>query len=332
MKTKRPTVRDVAREADVSYQTVSRVINNNAHVSTATRNRVLKAIETLGFRPNRAAQILQTERSHTLEIVMPYNGFNRVLYNMPFNARQLGYHLVISAVNPEEFAETLQSGTSRSVDGFILLPLTPIVDDYDELLMLTDGIPFVQIGALLGASLPSVICDQAKGARLAAQHLIDLGHREIAEISGPLMHYDAYDRHKGWLATMKDNGLASPVSVEGDFNIEGGYQAMCQLLDSGQNFSAVFISNDSMALGAHTALRTRGLHVPEDISIVGFDDIPEAAHIMQGLTTVHQDFEQLGLLALEYVVSLIDNPDTPVYQRVLVPKLVVRGTTQRIAE
>src|SRR5690348_10209798 len=146
MRTKRPTVRDVAREAGVSYQTVSRVINDSSHVTPSTRNRVLKAIEALGFRPNRAAQILQTERSHTLEVVMPYNGFNRVLYNMPYVARQLGYHLVISAVNADEFAETLRSGTSRFVDGFILLPLFPIIDGYEEILALTDGIPFVQIG------------------------------------------------------------------------------------------------------------------------------------------------------------------------------------------
>jgi DNA-binding LacI/PurR family transcriptional regulator len=327
MKTKRPTVRDVAREAGVSYQTVSRVINDSSHVTSETRTRVLKAIETLGFRPNRAAQILQTERSHTLEVVMPYNGFNRVLYNMPYVARQLGYHLVISAVNPDEFAETLRSGTSRFVDGFILLPLFPIIDDYDELLALSDGIPFVQIGARSGAYLPSVICDQAQGAKVAAQHLIDLGHRQLAEISGPLRSYDAYDRHEGWLSALKDNNIPSHISAEGEFTIDSGYQAMCQLLDGSTPFTAVFIANDSMTLGAYTALRARGLRVPEDISIVGFDDIPESAHILNGLTTVHQDFEMLGNLALEYLVGIIDNPDTPVYQRVLVPKLVIRGTT-----
>jgi DNA-binding LacI/PurR family transcriptional regulator len=185
----------------------------------------------------------------------------------------------------------------------------------------------VQIGARSGAYLPSVICDQAQGARLVAQHLIELGHRQLAEISGPLLSYDAYDRHEGWLQALKDNGIESHISVEGAFTIDSGYQAMCQLLDSGIPFTAVFIANDSMTLGAHTALRMRGFRVPEDISIVGFDDIPESAHILNGLTTVHQDFEMLGRLALEYLVGIIDSPDTPVYQRVLVPKLVVRSTT-----
>ncbi|MEO8606815.1 MAG: LacI family DNA-binding transcriptional regulator [Chloroflexota bacterium] len=328
MKTKRPTLRDVAREADVSYQTVSRVINDDQHVSSLTRSRVRKAIETLGFRPNRAAQIMQTERSQTVEVVMPYYGFNRVLYDMARTTNQLGYHFVISAIAPEEFAETLDSGASRFVDGFILIPLISIIDDYDELVRLTAGIPFVQIGARLGANLPSVIYDQAQGARLATQHLIDLGHQQIAEISGPLANYDAYDRHEGWIATMKDNGLDCGPSIDGDFTIDGGYAAMNVLLEMNANFTAVFIANDSMAFGAHTALRQRGLRVPEDISIVGFDDIPESAHFVPGLTTVHQDFEQLGRLAVEYIVSMIDDPKTPVYQRVLIPKLVVRGTTR----
>jgi LacI family transcriptional regulator len=328
MKTKRPTLRDVAREAGVSYQTVSRVINNNSHVSSDTRTRVLDAISSLGFRPNRAAQIMQTERSQTLEVVMPYYGFNRVLYDMARATNQLGYHFVISAVAPDEFAETLESGTSRFIDGFILVPLIPIVDDYDALRSLTGGIPFVQIGARLGASLPSVIYDQGQGACLATQYLIDLGHHDIAEISGPLLNYDACDRHEGWLTTLKDNGMPAHMSIEGDFTIDGGYQAMSRLLDAGMKFTAVFIGNDSMAFGAHTALRERGLRVPDDVSIVGFDDIPESAHFMPGLTTIHQDFEMLGRLAVEYIVSMVEKPNTPVYQRVLIPKLVIRGTTR----
>lgn len=329
MRTKRPTLRDVAREAGVSYQTVSRVINDNSHVSSDTRSRVLKVIDTLKFRPNRAAQIMQTERSHTLEVVIPYYGFNRVLYDMARVANQLEYHFVISAITPDQFAETLESGASGFIDGFILVPF-PLIDDYDELLGFTGGIPFVQIGARLGANIPSVSYDQAQGARLATQHLIDLGHHEIAEISGPLDNYDGDDRHKSWLTTLKANGITPGISVEGDFTIDGGYQAMNQLLNSGAKFTAVVIGNDSMAYGAHTALRTRGLRVPDDVSIVGFDDIPESAHFVPGLTTIHQDFGLLGRLAVEYIVSIIDNPDTPIYQQVLIPKLVVRGTTYPI--
>ncbi len=331
MRTKRPTLRDVAREAGVSYQTVSRVINNDVHVSSVTRNRVLSAIDMLGFRPNRAAQIMQTERSQTIEVILPYYGFNRILHDMARTANQLGYHFVISTISPDQFAEALASGASRFIDGFILIPMMPIIEDYDELVKLTDGIPFVQIGARLGANLPSVIYDQVQGARLATQHLIDLGHRQIAEISGPLRTYDALDRHESCLKTLQDNGLAPVMSLEGDFTIDGGYKVMCQLLDSGTPFTAVVIANDSMAYGAHTAIRTRGLRVPNDISIVGFDDIPESAHFVPALTTVHQDFELMGRLGVEAIVSIIDNPNTPVYQRVLVPRLVVRETTRPVS-
>lgn len=332
MKTKRPTVRDVAREASVSYQTVSRVINNHASVSDETRHRVLQAIDALGFRPNRAAQIMQTERSHTLEVVMLYFGFNRFMYEMARTAHQFGYHFVISAITEDEFAKTLASASSRFIDGLILVPLTPLVDDYNELVRLADGIPFVQIGARLGADIPSVIYDNAQGARLATQHLLDMGHRHIAEITGPLLNYDACDRHKGWLATLRDNGVEPGMSIEGDFTLDGGYRAMNQLLDSEKPFTAVFIGNDSMALGAITALRERGLQVPDDVSIVAFDDIPEAAHYYPGLTTVRQDFQLLGRLAIEYLVSMIDTPDTPVYQRVLQPKLVMRNSTSPLTE
>lgn len=330
MKPKRPTLRDVARFAGVSYQTVSRVINDSAHVSPATRKRVLKAIKTLGYRPNRAAQILQTERSNTLEIIMTYFGFNLFLYNMARTAHQLGYHLNISAITSDEFVKTIEGAASRLIDGLILIPFISVVDNYDELVKLADGIPFVQIGAPLGANLPSVIYDQAQGARLATQHLIGLGHRQIAEISGPLLNYDAYDRHMGWSATLKDHDIPLGPSEEGDFTIEGGYQAMHHLLDNGSGFTAVFIGNDSMAIGARTALRERGLRVPDDISIIGFDDIPVSAHLVPGLTTIRQDFGLIGQLAVEYIIGLIENPDTPVYQRVLLPKLIIRGSTRHI--
>jgi LacI family transcriptional regulator len=328
MKSKRPTLRDVALEAGVSYQTVSRVINDNSHVSPLTRSRVQKAIDTLGFRPNRAAQILQTERSHTIEVVMFYDGFNLFLYEMARTSQHLGYHFVISAITEQEFTTTLESATSRFVDGMILVPMTPIDQDYEELMYLTDGIPFVQVGARLGDAIPSVIYNQSQGARLAVQHLIDLGHRQIAQISGPLRNHDGYDRHESWMATLKENGLELGPIVEGDFNIDGGYRAMNQLLDSGTPFTAVFIANDSMAFGAHTALRERGLRVPEDISIIGFDDLPESAHFVPGLTTVRQDFQLLGRLAVEYLISMIENPDTPVHQRVLQPKLIIRESTR----
>ncbi|MFN8531370.1 MAG: LacI family DNA-binding transcriptional regulator [Anaerolineae bacterium] len=327
MKTKRPTVRDVAREAGVSYQTVSRVINNDPHVAPETRDRVSEAIVRIGFRPNRAAQVFQTERSHTLEAVIFYGGFNRFLFEMAHTAHVRGYHFSISAISEDEFYRSLESASSRFVDGLLLIPKEALEVSFDELHRLTDGIPVVQIGAPLGANVPSVIYAQALGARMAAQHLIDLGHRQIAEISGPLMNYDAHDRHSGWFDTLRENGLTPGKSTAGDYSLESGYRAMIQLLDSGEPFTAVFVANDSMALGASTALRERGYRVPDDISLVGFDDIPEAEHFVPSLTTVRQDFNLMGKVAVDYLVRLIEQPDTPVQQTVLHPRLIVRSST-----
>src|SRR5690606_34270354 len=119
-------------------------------------------------------------------------------------------------------------------------------------------------------------------------------------------------------------------SVEGDFTIDGGYAAMRQLLDSGAEFTAVVIGNDSMAFGAQTALRESGIRVPDDVSVVGFDDLPESAHFVPALTTIRQDFTVLGRLAIEYLISMIETPETPVHQRVLLPKLILRDSTRKI--
>lgn len=328
MKSERATLRDVAREAGVSYQTVSRVINNHENVSEKTKNRVLKAINRLDFRVNRAAQIMQTKRSNTIEVILFYSGFNLFLYEMARVTQQAGYHFVISAITEDEFAETLENAASRFIDGLILLPDKPLSEDYQQLSRLCNGIPFVQVGARLGATLPCVLYDQQHGAKLATEHLIQLGHHHIAEISGPLQNHDGCDRHEAWIETMHKHGLETDMTIEGDYSIESGYHCMQTLLEEEASFTAVFIGNDSMAIGAHTALREHGLRVPEDVSMVSFDDVPEAAHFVPKLTTVRQDFQLLGRLAVEYVINMIENPDTPIHQRVIQPELIVRDSTR----
>jgi DNA-binding LacI/PurR family transcriptional regulator len=327
MKNKRPTLRDVAEEAGVSYQTVSRVINNNENVSGKTRSRVLKAIEKLDFRVNRAAQIMQTERSHTIEVVLFYAGFNLFLYEMARSAQRAGYHFVISAITEDEFESTLEGAASRFIDGLVIVPMMPMAESFSELEKLCNGIPFVQVGARMGSDVPAVMYDQAQGSRAAVEHLISLGHRKIAEISGPLANHDGADRHETYLKVLRENALGKGLSIEGDFSIDSGYHSMKQLLESGGDFSAVFMGNDSMAFGAHSALREAGLRVPEDISIVSFDDVPEAAHFVPKLTTVRQDFQALGRLTIEYLLSMIENPETEIYQRVLQPQLMIREST-----
>jgi LacI family transcriptional regulator len=196
--------------------------------------------------------------------------------------------------------------------------------DYEGLAQVCRGMPFVQVFNELPPHVPSVVIDQRLGSRLATQHLIDLGHTAICEISGPASWFGAQVRHDSWANTMDEAGLTPGASVRGDWSAKSGYEAACRLIDEGNTFTALVVGNDQMALGAIYALNERQLHVPEKVSVVGFDDIPEAAYFLPPLTTVRQDFAALGDQSVEYLVSFIENPDIPIHQRVLYPELIVR--------
>lgn len=166
---------------------------------------------------------------------------------------------------------------------------------------------------------------------MAVEHLIDLGHEHIAEIRGPLDVLDANMRHEAWLATLGEHGLRPGPSEVGNFRAAGGYAAMVRLLDRGERFTGVFAANDEMALGAIHALHERGLEVPQDVSVVGFDNVEQTPFFAPPLTTVFQDFHTMGELVIEYLVALIEKPSTPHYQRVLTPELIVRQSTCRVS-
>jgi LacI family transcriptional regulator len=198
---------------------------------------------------------------------------------------------------------------------------------YEVLHRLCQGRPFVLVSTQLGSRMPSVVFDQWNGARQAAEHLVDLGHRHIAEISGPSENFDAEMRHTAWLRVLENHDLTLGPRAVGDFQVCSGYKAARRLLGSGEDFTALLVANDLMALGAIRALREAGLRVPEDVSVVGFDDIEEAAYFDPPLTTIRQDFEILGQESVEYLVALIEQESIPVQQRVLYPELVVRQST-----
>ncbi|MEO8609658.1 MAG: substrate-binding domain-containing protein [Chloroflexota bacterium] len=333
----RVTLHDVAARSDVSYQTVSRVVNGNPHVAKETRQRVLRIIKELNYQPNTAARSLVTRRSKLLEIIMfggrHYGPSQMVLY-VERAARERGYSLSVSnvaAMTLDEVRAAMNVLSGRLVDGIIMI--TPVVGvEYDEIAAVCQNIPFVMIDTQLGSISPSVVINQQFGAQLATQHLIDLGHRDICEISGPLHWYDAYARHESWLHTLEQAGLTPGLSIEGDWTAMSGYEMGKRLLDSGVHFSALVVGNDQMALGAMRALREHGkLHIPDDISVVGFDDIPEAACFEPPLTTIRQDFDALGSQSVNYLVDLIENPDLPLQQRVLYPHLVERQSTRPIS-
>lgn len=331
---KRVTLGDVAQLAGVSAQTVSRVVNHHPYVSEDTRQRVMDAIQQLDYRPNRAARSLVTQRSYMVGIItfgIPNYGPAQMLTHVERVAKARGYGVGFAALTQmsvDEIRDAITSLGDHAIDGLVLLMPTEGVNP-DALVRVCGGIPFVQIDIELGAQAPSVVIDQAHGSQLATQHLIDLGHRHICEISGPLDWYGAQARHRSWIATMQAAGLTPGLSVEGDWSPQSGYEKTHELLEQGASFSALVVANDQMALGALRALREHRLRVPEDVSVVGFDDIPEAAYFEPPLTTVRQDFAAVGAQSVEYLVALLGNPATPIHQRVLYPELIERRSTCR---
>ena len=328
--TKRATLHDVADRAGVSYQTVSRVINQHPNVADKTRQKVLQAIRELDYRPNQAAKVLATGKSYMLHLIMFDLRYSDPLPSMLFWAKQMGYTLVISEISPSatksEVRKTLQDLTSRMIDGLIMF--TPyIFISYDEMKNICREVPFVFVSTELGVRTPTVAYDQAHGTVLAVQHLLDLGHQHIAEIRGLAQHSDARIRHETFIEMLRRNDIKPGPSVEGDFEIVGGYRATQQLLATQEPFTAILVGNDRMALGALHALREHNLRVPEDVSIIGYDDMTEAAYFSPPLTTIKQDLSVLAQQSIDYLVSMVKNPNTPIQQRVLYPELIIRNST-----
>ncbi|HNT78788.1 MAG TPA: substrate-binding domain-containing protein [Anaerolineae bacterium] len=327
---KRATLHDVASLSGVSYQTVSRVINQHPHVAPRTRQKVLQAISQLDYRPNQAAKVLATGRSDMLQLIMYDMRYGDPLPPMLGAARERGYTLLISEINPlaakEEIHKALQDVANRMIDGLIVFTPYQFIP-YEEMREVCRDIPFVFVDTDPGFKAPSVIFDQRHGVALAVEHLIGLGHRQIAEVHGPPLHSDARIRHESFLTALAAHGLEPGPIERGEFVISSGYNATQHLLASDKPFSAIFVGNDRMALGALRALREHGLRVPEDVSIVGYDDMAEAAYFMPPLTTVRQNLSTLAQQSIAYLVSMIQDRTMPIQQRVLYPELIVRAST-----
>ena len=329
---KRVTLHDVARRCGVSYQTVSRVINEHPYVAEETRRRVLRAIQELDYRPNKAAKSLAGRRSQTLAIItygMDYYGPAQMVINIERAAREAGYDLIFSNVpqmTVEQMRAAVNSLSGWQVDG--ILVITPIISSVcAELESICGEIPVVQIDNEPGSNAASVVVEQSYGSELVTQHLIDLGHRRMVEISGPLTWHGGLARHESWRRTLLRAGLEPGPSLEGDWTAMSGYNAARELLAMGADFTAVVVGNDQMALGVIRALHERGLHIPGDVSVVGFDDVPEAACYEPPLTTVRQDFGALGKKGVECLMERIISPDAPPTQHVIYPLFVRRMST-----
>ncbi|MEU8383458.1 LacI family DNA-binding transcriptional regulator [Streptosporangium sp. NPDC048865] len=326
----RPAVlEDVAALAGVSAMTVSRALNAPERVHTETRARVLAAVQELDYRPNAAARQLATGRSGVLGVVSidtTLYGPASTLYSIERAARLNDYSVSIaslSMLNRRSIDESLRQLQSQSVDGVIIV--APHESAADGLRHLSSKIPVVAVDAGVGLSVPVVMVDQRAGAARATRHLLSLGHETVWHVAGPDNWIDANARVEGWREVLEAGGHRVPDVVRGDWSSRSGYQ-LGHRLARDPEVTAVFVSNDQMALGVLRALREVGRRVPEDVSVVGFDDVPESAYFWPPLTTVRQDFEEVGGHAFHLLLDQMAGRPSQT-RRLVEPELIVREST-----
>ena len=322
---------DVAVHAGVSHQTVSRVLNNHKNVSDKTRKRVLASMEELNYHPNIAARTLVTGKSSSIG-VLSYDttlfGPASMLHAVQLAARAKGYsvNLVsLKATDTESVNKGLQDLYATGVEGLIMI--VPHTKDSAQIKKLPGDLPGVVIEGESSKFIPSVNIDQVVGAEMAVEYLLELGHKKIAHISGPLGWYEADLRVTGWRNAMERAGLKSKVMEQGDWSPRSGYEATKRILKARQGITAIFCSNDAMALGALKALSENGMDIPAEMSVVGFDDVPEASFFQPSLTTIMQSFEDVGNSSLELLVSQIEGGKTRIKREAIQPTLLIRESS-----
>lgn len=316
MNRQRTTIKQVASEAGVSIQTVSRVLNDLPHVAPDTRERVLAVIERLQYRPSTLARSLIQQRSLMLGVVtagLSYIGPSRTLSGITAQADAMGYDLLLHELPTFDAAEIepfLNTMVARQIDG-IIVAVPEIGDNHRWLLeQLPDlHVPLVFLTMHPHLGLPIVSVDNYKGGRLATEHLLAQGYQRIGHIAGPLTWWEAQQRKAGWADALAAAGLAvsDAMWIEGNWSSKSGELAAYQLLDRFQDMDAVFVANDQMALSLMAVARRRGRRVPADLGVVGFDGMPEAAYFCPSLTTIQQDLHQLGCQAVRQLVGVIES-------------------------
>ncbi len=317
----RPTIQDVAKEAGVSTGTVSRVLNNRAGVKAQTRARVQAAIIHLNYQPDLAARELSFRQPTRIGLSIAA-GSRRLT---PFFTLFLEYlmgELQAEGFRFEEVQSDSQGLPTELTDGMVLFGAH---DDDPRIHYLQEhNIPFVLVGH--GEGIRWVVPDDYDGGRQAVEHLLRLGHRDIVHLSGLMNNQAFQDRYQGHLAALNNAGIKPhpELLLDGDFSSLGGYRAVRKALEDGLNFSAVFAASDEMAIGAIAALEDLGLRVPLDISVVGFDDLPE---IGETLTTIRQDIEQITAVAVDLLKEGLSGK--PIRHETVPVQLIVRGTTAK---
>lgn len=340
---KRVTIKDVAAEAGVSTQTVSRVINNRPDVASSTRKRVREVIDRLGYRPSALARSMIRRRNYTLGVVtagLKYIGPSRVLHGITDAAEEEGYGLLLKqlpsfgsmAVEP-----ILDRLVERRVEGLIWA-VPEVGDNHLWLQELGNSLdmPIVVTSTRQRPDTHVVNIDNYAGGQMATRHLIEQGYRHIGHVSGPLDWWEAQQRKAAWADVMAEAGLRvdDATWTEGNWSSASGHRAAQQLFEQYPEMDAVFVGNDQMALSVLQLAAERGIDVPQELGVVGFDGIPEAPYFWPPLTTVSQDQHRVGSNAVRVLIEMIDarqkEPAQPENKRiVLQPELVVRASSLR---
>lgn len=330
---RKPTINDVAQVAGVSFGTVSRVLNDAPDVSAATRQRVLQVIKDIGYRRNRAATALVTSRSTSIGILSdgsPRFGPVGTLMALENVARKKGYATTVISVeqrDEESVQAALDTLDDTGVGGIIVI--APLVEMAAAVWNASFRVP-VEMIAAGASSTPNVFTyseNQELGARLATQHLIDLGHTDIAHLAGSMDWFDGRVRKRGWEAALRDAGLKPGLCLEGDWSPRWAYETGLRLVREERVPPAIFAASDHTALGLIRAFAENGVRVPDDVSIVGFDDIEGSDYFLPPLTTVRQDFNALALMSVEVLLGAMEGRD--VDRTPIAPTLVVRNSSTR---
>jgi LacI family transcriptional regulator len=328
------TIREVADRAGVSIATVSHVLNDTRFVSDDLRSRVQQAMRDLGYQPNRLARSLRSGKSHTVGLVLPDSSnpyFAEVARSVQSTAFELGYSVLLCNTDGELDKEALYGALliEKQVDGVILIAAGASGQHMRDLQQ--RGIPLAVVDrASPDAFVDSVQIDNRAGGRLAAQHLVDLGHRRIACIGGPPEVYPSYDRVYGYLDARRAADLPDDADtvINANFRPDGGYAATRHLLSLPEPPTAIFACNDLMAMGAIGAIVECGLRCPQDVSVVGFDDMHLARYTNPPLTTVAQPKVEMGRQAMLLLLERMNAPVLPIRSLLLEAMLVVRSSTQ----
>ncbi len=337
---KRPTIRDVAKKAGLSLSTVSLVINKNGYASEETRTKVLRVVKELGYHPSRAARGLATRMSGNIGFIVSDDHFSQAepFYTMiflgtEFEARDHNYYILLTTVGktfkePESVPRFL---LERNVDGVIIAgKINPKLVDYVDRL----GLPMMLVDYTLPRKrISSVLIDNRKGAYLAVQHLVSLGHREIGFIGGDIEHPSLAERFLAFKDCLTENGIAPKqnliITDEPDSGMNNGSSAMRHILERGGKPTAIFAANDAMAIGCMQYVKQQGMNVPDDVAIVGFDDIVSSSHVEPRLTTIKVFKEEMGALAVRSLIASVKSKSRSVVNTYVPVDLVVRESTQK---